>query len=258
MYDGVRADDGHARLVGAVGRPAGGARHGGAVRRAGGGGPGVRRLAARPRPAGGDAAVLLGDVPVHDVRDVVQLERRDHRRAASRGRSRCSRTRSPAGCCSGFGAWAKFAPLLLVPMFLRAGRRPAAEPVEWAYDARPGRRSCASRAGAQRLRRAAPAGRRRRAVRCSASSPRRCCRVRDARGARRAVGAAHVLDRTFGWQLDRPSPFSVWDWGDYPGFPDLAVPQKLLKAGLVLFALGLYLVPRRLDPVRSRRSPARC
>jgi hypothetical protein len=57
--------------------------------------------------------------------------------------------------------------------------------------------------------------------------------------------------RTFGWQLDRPSPFSVWDWGGYPGFPDLAVEQKLLKLGLVVFALALYLVPKRLDPVRS-------
>ena len=76
-----------------------------------------------------------------------------------------------------------------------------------------------------------------------------------------AFGVLVVLDgpsalgtfwtRTFGWQLDRPSPFSVWDWGDYPGFPDLAVPQKVLKAGLVLFAVGLYFVPRRLDAVRA-------
>ena len=76
-----------------------------------------------------------------------------------------------------------------------------------------------------------------------------------------AFGVLVVLDgpsalrtfwtRTFGWQLDRPSPFSVWDWGDYPGFPDLAVQQKVLKAGLVLFAVGLYFVPRRLDPVRA-------
>ena len=29
------------------------------------------------------------------------------------------------------------------------------------------------------------------------------------------------------------------------------MPQKVLKAGLVLFAVGLYFVPRRLDAVRA-------
>ena len=36
-------------------------------------------------------------------------------------------------------------------------------------------------------------------------------------------GLVNFWDRTFGWQLDRPSPFSIWDWGEYPGFPDLAM-----------------------------------
>ena len=153
------------------------------------------------------------------------------------------------GLMLGFGAWAKFAPLLLVPMFLRAGRRPAAEPAEWPYDA----------AGPPLLTRP---GRLRRIVR----------RLGPGAGGWQflfglatatvvAFGALVVLDgpsalttfwnRTFGWQLDRPSPFSIWDWGDYPGFPDLAVPQKVLKAGLVLLAVGLYFVPRRLDAVRA-------
>ena len=153
------------------------------------------------------------------------------------------------GLMLGFAAWAKFAPLLLVPLFLRAGRRPAAEPAEWPYDAagpplltRPGR--------LQRLvHRLGP----------GAGGLRFLLGLTTATVV--AFGALVVLDgpsalttfwdRTFGWQLDRPSPFSVWDWGDYPGFPDLAVPQKVLKAGLVLFAVGLYFVPRRLDTVRA-------
>jgi hypothetical protein len=57
-------------------------------------------------------------------------------------------------------------------------------------------------------------------------------------------------DRTFGWQLSRPSPFSIWDWDEYPGFPDLAVLQGVLKIGLVVSALALYVVPRRKSPLQ--------
>ena len=63
-------------------------------------------------------------------------------------------------------------------------------------------------------------------------------------------GLVNFWDRTFGWQLDRPSPFSIWDWGEYPGFPDLSIEQKALKAGLVLLAAALFLLPRRLDLYR--------
>ena len=39
--------------------------------------------------------------------------------------------------------------------------------------------------------------------------------------------AARVFwDRTFGWQLSRPSPFSIWDWKEYAGFPDLHVSRR--------------------------------
>ncbi|MGH3031386.1 MAG: hypothetical protein ACRDNE_11635 [Gaiellaceae bacterium] len=51
-------------------------------------------------------------------------------------------------------------------------------------------------------------------------------------------------DRTFGWQLSRPSPFSIWDWDEYPGFPDLSVVQTVLKVTLVVAALALAFVPR--------------
>lgn len=60
------------------------------------------------------------------------------------------------------------------------------------------------------------------------------------------VHAARVVwDRTFGWQLSRSSPFSIWDWDEYPGFPDLHALQSALKALLVGAALLLGFFPRR-------------
>jgi hypothetical protein len=57
--------------------------------------------------------------------------------------------------------------------------------------------------------------------------------------------AARVFwDRTFGWQLSRASPFSIWDWDEYPGFPDLHSVQAALKVLLLLGALVVYFVPR--------------
>jgi hypothetical protein len=63
--------------------------------------------------------------------------------------------------------------------------------------------------------------------------------------------AARVFwDRTFGWQLSRPSPFSIWDWDEYPGYPDLAVVQTALKIALVAAALALYFIPREKNVVQ--------
>jgi hypothetical protein len=57
--------------------------------------------------------------------------------------------------------------------------------------------------------------------------------------------AARVFwDRTFGWQLSRPSPFSIWDWDEYPGYPDLHVVQTVLKGLLLVAAVALAFVPR--------------
>jgi hypothetical protein len=57
--------------------------------------------------------------------------------------------------------------------------------------------------------------------------------------------AARVFwDRTFGWQLSRPSPFSIWDWDEYPGFPDLGLVQTVLKGVLAAVAAALFFVPR--------------
>ena len=65
------------------------------------------------------------------------------------------------------------------------------------------------------------------------------------------IHAARVFwDRTFGWQLSRPSPFSIWNWDEYPGYPDLAVVQSVLKVLLVVAAAALYFVPRRKSPLQ--------
>ena len=59
-------------------------------------------------------------------------------------------------------------------------------------------------------------------------------------------------NRTFGWQLGRESPFSIWDWGQYhaAGVPDLSVLQKpviaLVLGGAVLAAFR----PRRKSPLQ--------
>ncbi len=63
--------------------------------------------------------------------------------------------------------------------------------------------------------------------------------------------AARVFwDRTFGWQLSRPSPFSIWDWDEYPGFPDLHVLQTVLKGLLLAAACVLAFVPRTRNVVQ--------
>ncbi|HEY7706669.1 MAG TPA: hypothetical protein VH968_05820 [Gaiellaceae bacterium] len=59
-------------------------------------------------------------------------------------------------------------------------------------------------------------------------------------------------DRTFGWQLGRESPFSIWDWGQYhaAGIPDLHLLQLPL-IGLVLAAsVAFAFVPRRKSPLQ--------
>ena len=63
--------------------------------------------------------------------------------------------------------------------------------------------------------------------------------------------AARVFwDRTFGWQLSRPSPFSIWDWDEYPGFPDLHHVQTGLKVALLVAALAVFFVPRRKNALQ--------
>jgi hypothetical protein len=58
-------------------------------------------------------------------------------------------------------------------------------------------------------------------------------------------------DRTVGWQLDRRSPFSIWDWRQYgDGFPDFHIVQRVLEAAVVVGAVAAYFLPRRKSPLQ--------
>ena len=142
-------------------------------------------------------------------------------------------------------ALAKFAPLILIPLWLRLDRPPPRPRGEWPYGQPAVRLSRGQRLWG--------------AVRPGPGSGRTLLGMVLVTAVLAAVlilldgsGALRTFwDRTFGWQLDRPSPFSLWDWGAYPGFPDLAVVQKMLKVALVVGAVALFFVPRRLDPTRA-------
>ncbi len=63
--------------------------------------------------------------------------------------------------------------------------------------------------------------------------------------------AARVFwDRTLGWQIDRESPFSIWDWRQYHagGLPDLHLVQRVLEALLLVAAGAFAFLPRRKSP----------
>lgn len=149
------------------------------------------------------------------------------------------------GFLLGCAALAKFAPLLLIPLWVRADRpapRRHVAPAE--ADGPPLPRSRGRRV--LDVLRPGPGG-----VRVVAGLALSALVSFGLLVALDGPGALGTFwERTFGWQLDRPSPFSIWDWGGYPGFPDLAVPQKILKLLLVVAAAGLYLLPWRLDAVR--------
>jgi hypothetical protein len=68
----------------------------------------------------------------------------------------------------------------------------------------------------------------------------------------RPIAAAHEFwKRTLGWQIDRESPFSIWDWRQYhAGLPDLHLLQRVLEGLLVVGALAVYFVPRRKSPLQ--------
>jgi hypothetical protein len=58
-------------------------------------------------------------------------------------------------------------------------------------------------------------------------------------------------DRTFGFQIDRPSPFSVWGWGPYHarGIPDLSSLQTVVQVGTIALAGVVAVVPRAKGPL---------
>jgi len=58
-------------------------------------------------------------------------------------------------------------------------------------------------------------------------------------------------DRTVGFQFDRDSPFSIWDWGQYHarGIPDLASAQTVFQVCTIVLAGVAAVVPRRKGPL---------
>ena len=58
-------------------------------------------------------------------------------------------------------------------------------------------------------------------------------------------------NRTFTFQFDRNSPFSIWDWGQYraEGIPDLASLQTVVQLGAMALAGVVAVVPREKGPV---------
>jgi hypothetical protein len=62
------------------------------------------------------------------------------------------------------------------------------------------------------------------------------------------VHAARVFwDRTFGWQVGRDSPFSIWGWGQYHanGIPDLGKAQPVAILLLLAGSVATFFWPRR-------------
>ena len=59
------------------------------------------------------------------------------------------------------------------------------------------------------------------------------------------------VDRTLAYQLDRHSPFSPWDWGQYHarGIPDLHAVQLILQVAVLALAGVVAVIPRRKGPL---------
>jgi hypothetical protein len=66
------------------------------------------------------------------------------------------------------------------------------------------------------------------------------------------LAAAHEFwTRTISWQIDRESPFSLWDWRQYhAGLPDLHLLQRVLEVALLVGTVAVYFVPRRKSPLQ--------
>jgi hypothetical protein len=154
------------------------------------------------------------------------------------------------GMLLALAAWTKFAPQLALPLWSRYPRAASTPPSpEWEYGSTEQPASGESRARSVR-RRVAELGPQERLATyalglVAGTGLAALVLVGGGSDALRAFWEA-----TFGWQLSRPSPFSVWNWGEYPGFPDLSALQTALKIALLLGALALFFVPRRLDAVR--------
>jgi hypothetical protein len=152
------------------------------------------------------------------------------------------------GVLLALASWSKFATLPLWPLWLRYPRDAPAGVTEWSYGELPDEPS--PERWPTRLRRELWLG------------PRRGTLLGIAGLALGTLPAALLLipggseaprafwDATFGYQLSRPSPFSLWHWGIYPGLPDLRLVQVVLEVLLAFAAVACLWYPKRLDGVR--------
>ena len=64
--------------------------------------------------------------------------------------------------------------------------------------------------------------------------------------------AKDFYERTIQNQIDRESPFSLWDWRQYHarGLPDLQLVQRVLEGLLVVGAVVFAFIPRRKTPLQ--------
>ena len=177
--------------------------------------PAVRRGAARCH-----APVLLGRVSVHAVRVELEHERRDHAGAAHLrllARDVCLRARRVS----------------------RARRRGRSSP-----------RFCSCRCGRDIRRGAASSGK---AAFAGGFVAATLAAFSILLLEPNPAHAARVFwDRTFGWQVGRDSPFSIWGWGQYhaAGIPDLGFGQQVVIGLLAVGAVACYFVPRRKTPLQ--------
>ena len=145
-------------------------------------------------------------------------------------------------------AWTKFAPLALGPLWLRYPRDPRPELAEWTYGEDPG--PPPRRGRRERLRKALWLGPKRDTLLALAGFVIGTIPAAILLLPRNVDTARAFWDATFGYQLNRPSPFSLWHWGIYPGLPNLRWLQAVLQVALAIGAVACLWVPRRLDAVR--------
>ena len=135
------------------------------------------------------------------------------------------------GAAVALAGWTKFAALLLAPLWL-------SYPNGWRLPAAGASRSASRRATLAAF-----------SVLLLEPDPLHAARV--------------FVERTFGFQLDRESPFSIWGWGQYhaKGVPDLHAVQQVLEVLVVAGALLVAFVPAaEVDPPARgahRRGPDR-
>ncbi|MFN8224557.1 MAG: hypothetical protein U0R50_15060 [Gaiellales bacterium] len=126
---------------------------------------------------------------------------------------------SARGVAVALAGWAKFAALLLVPLWLGyAGRRRGAHPARFAVG------FAVATAAAFSILLFEP----------------------DLGEALRTF-----WQRTFEFQLERDSPFSIWGWGQYhaEGIPDLALGKWVVEAGTLALAGIVAVFPARKGPL---------